>query len=421
MGYSKIIVAGLWSCMTITYAQSTMETATEATDGIIMVNMDERKMAMTATDAQAIASYWTSAKMAKAKPMQMPKVVIKSDSLLFPLTTQESDEQALPGYSPGCPPKAKNCDTAPRTVSSESLLSSESVAHGDLIQPMHGTKPVNPKNGPYGPFQRWREAEPITAYPKSTIGILFYTLNGRDASCSASVINRSTLITAGHCSSDGKGHLATNQLFCPSYANGANPARGCWAVIGRVVSGRWHTLGDADYDYSCLVTATTGTKIADKIGNVTGWLAHAWNFPPSQAERTFGYPGVSPFTGGTLQTTASAEWYTYDSTSGRQLSKIIGSDLTGGSSGGPWILGWTGGLGETPDTDASSATDPLNNAVNGVNSHSRCLVNCNTPPTTTSGLFWQEMSSPPFRNTTSDNEESEDIIAACFAHSNNNP
>jgi hypothetical protein len=48
-----------------------------------------------------------------------------------------------------------------------------------------------------------------------------------------------------------------------------------------------------------------------------------------------------------------------------------------------------------------------------VNSHKRCSVNCNNPPTTTTGVFWQEMTSPPFRNTAA-GDESEDILQVCF-------
>jgi V8-like Glu-specific endopeptidase len=388
--------------MTITYAQPQIAEDTDGGGG-----------AQATVDAQAIASYWTSAKMANAKPMPTPMVIVDSVSLTFPPVSQESDEPAVPGYSPGCQPNASNCNNASRTLSSQVSLSSSSEAPGDLIQPIHGTKPVNPKNGPYGPFQRWKEAEPITAYPKSTIGKLFFTLNGRNFVCSASVINRSTLITAGHCNSDGASHFATNRLFCPSYTAGAHPTRGCWTVIDSKTSAGWHTAGNPDNDYACLITNPTGQKVANKIGNVTGWLGRAWNFASSQAERTFGYPQAAPFNGKRLQTTASTEWYTHDFRAGGQVSKIIGSDLTGGSSGGPWILGWTGGLTETADTDTSGVTDPGNNWVNGVNSHKRCLSNCNTPPTTTSGVFWQEMTSPPFRNTTA-GDESEDIIKVCF-------
>ncbi|MSQ47668.1 MAG: hypothetical protein EXR78_04635 [Deltaproteobacteria bacterium] len=412
MRYSKAIIGvGLWSVVTITNVQAQDGPVSEGTAG----------------QAQAAASYWTPERMANAKPMPTPTVNVTSLSLAFPPASQEGNELAVPGYVPGCRPNASNCSPTARTLSSQDALSSESAAPGDLLQPMHGTKPTNPLSGPYGPFQRWREASPITAYPKSTVGKLFFTLNGQDFTCSASVIGRSTLITAGHCSSDGDQTFADNQLFCPSFNVVADSMRGCWSVVISWVSGPWHFSGDPDYDYACLVTATVGTKIPNKIGNVTGTLGRAWNLASSQAERTFGYPAAAPFTGRTLQTTASTEWYTHDFIAGNQISKIIGSDLTGGSSGGPWILGWTGGLAETVDTDGSNfATDPGTNWVNGVNSHKRCLVRCSpntnpqTPPTTTSGTFWQEMTSPPFRSSTTDLNESEDVIRLCLAHANNN-
>ncbi len=418
MRYSKTIIGtGLWSVMAITNVH--------AQNGPILEGTTVQAQA---AQAQATASYWTPARMASAKPMPTPTVTVTSFSLAFPPASQEGDELAVPGYVPGCPPNASNCSPVARTLSSQDAFSSESTAPGDLLQPMHGTKPINPLSGPYGPFQRWREASPITAYPKSTVGKLFFTLPIGNRVCSASVIGRSTLITAGHCNSNGAGVFATNRLFCPSFNGTPDPVRDCWSVVTSVVSSQWHNSGDPDYDYSCLVTATTGRRVANKIGNITGTLGRAWNFASSQAERTFGYPQAAPFTGTTLQTTASTEWYTHDFRAGNQISKIIGSDLTGGASGGPWILGWTGGLTETADTDGSLATDPGTNWVNGVNSHKRCLVNCSpntnpqTPPTATSGTFWQEMTSPPFRfGSTTDLNESEDVIRICLANANNNP
>lgn len=413
MKFSKsILLIGLMAAINTSYGAT-------PTGGVVSEQeVLGKSAAALASTSQTVAAFWTKARMDGAKPMPTPVVPVSAASLSTAPIVQETLEVADPGFVPGCKPTAKNCDPRPRKLLMQSGLASATQSFGDLMQPMHGDKPINPKDGPYGPFQRWREAESITAYPKSTVGKLFFSLGGQNWVCSASVIGRSTLITAGHCNSDGAGHFATNRLFCPSYLNGANASRGCWTVVTSAVSNPWHNGGDPDYDYSCLVTATTGTVVANKIGNVTGTLGRAWNWNPSQAVRTFGYPQAAPFTGGTLQTTASTEWYTHDFTVGGQISKIIGSDLTGGSSGGPWILGWTGGMAETADTDASSATDPGNNWVNGVNSHKRCVSNCNAP-TTTTGVFWQEMTSPPFRNTTSDINESEDVIGLCLANINN--
>lgn len=367
--------------------------------------------------AMSAADYWTPERMETARPREA-NIPVSPQSIGAPVTIERSAAPAVPGYVQGCRPNAPQCDTSPRTLSSEALMSLSIQPAGDLLMPMHGAKPANPLSGPYGPFQRWREAESIAAYPKSTIGKLFFTLDGGNWVCSASVIGGSTLITAGHCNSNGRGGFATNRLFCPSWNGGPRPGRGCWTVISSAVATAWHTGGNPDSDYACLITNPVGQVVANKIGNVTGTLGRAWNFPPSQAEMTFGYPQGAPFTGATLQATASPEWYTHDFVAGGQVSKVIGSDLTGGSSGGPWILGWTGGLPETADTDGSIATDPGGNWVNGVNSHKRCVGNCNSPPTNVSGVFWQEMTSPPFMNTAAVGE-TEDVIASCFANGGN--
>jgi V8-like Glu-specific endopeptidase len=363
--------------------------------------------------AMAVSEYWTPERMEAATPRDA-MVPVSPQSIGAPVSIESIGVPAVPGFVQGCRPNAA-CDTTPRTLSLEALTSLSSQSPGDLLMPMHGTKPANPLSGPYGPFQRWREAESIASYPKSTIGKLFFTLDGRNWVCSASVIAASTLITAGHCNSNGRGAFATNRLFCPSWNGGPRPGRGCWTVVSSAVASAWHNGGNPDSDYSCLITNPVGQVVANKIGNVTGTLGRAWNFPASQAEMTFGYPQGAPFNGATLQATASTEWYTHDFVAGAQVSKIIGSDLTGGSSGGPWILGWTGGLPETADTDGSLATDPGGNWVNGVNSHKRCVANCNSPPTSTSGVFWQEMTSPPFMNTAAGGE-TEDVIASCLAN-----
>ena len=371
-----------------------------------------RAQSQLATQAASVGSYWTPERMRAAKPMPTPARVVSASALLADSSSVDEGLAAAgaePGFANGCRPGAVNCSSVERVISPDSAAYAAMLG---IAQPQHGAKPANPLNGPYGPFQRWSEHDSITAYPKSTIGKLFFTLPGQgNFVCSASVINRNTLITAGHCNSNGNGTFATNRLFCPSWKDGQNPTRGCWTIVNSKTSAGWHTSGDPDRDYACLVTSPRGTVNPNMIGTVTGWLGRAWNFASTQAERTFGYPQAAPFNGNRLITTASTDWYTHDFTPGGQVSKIIGSDLTGGSSGGPWILGWAGA--EFADTDGSSATDPGSNWVNGVNSHKRCSVNCNTPPTTTTGVFWQEMTSPPFRNTAA-TDESEDILQVCF-------
>jgi hypothetical protein len=293
-----------------------------------------------------------------------------------------------------------------------------------------GTAPINPRDGPYGPFQRWTMEGNYLPWARAIHGKLFFSLSGGNWVCSGTVIGRSTIATAGHCNSDGAGSFATNRLFCPSYYNptpftGApHPARGCWAVTASKTSSNWHLSGDPDYDYACLVTNVTGTVVANKIGNVTGWAGRAWNWT-DVPEITFGYPQEAPFLGNTIQMVASVDWYSWDATAGGQVSKVIGSDLTGGASGGGWFLSWRAPGAEIADTDATGNTDPAGAQngpyINGVNSHKRCVTNCNNPPGVAAGIFWQEMTSPPFRSDPADPDDSEDVFAICLAHANNNP
>ncbi len=352
--------------------------------------------------------------MAGAQPMSTPAIVV-DDALLSPLAVvpNEPDDLAKPGFAPGWAPGQGRQPEGDEAYEFADFTGDGVPSPLKAVgQPEHGTAPSNPQTGPYGPFQRWTLIEPIKNYPKSTHGKLFFSLNGGNFVCSATVIHRNTLITAGHCNSDGDGTFATNRLFCPSWKDGAS-SRGCWTVVNSKTSAGWHNNGDPDYDYACLVTSPTGTVNNRPVGNAVGWLGRSWNWPAAQAVRTFGYPQAAPFSGGRLQTTASTEWYSFHFTGGGQISKIIGSDLTGGSSGGSWILGFQQGSQEFPDTDGRSATDPGRNWVNGVNSHKRCRTTCQSPPTATNGVFWQEMSSPPFRRTNA-GDESEDIVSVCF-------
>jgi len=365
------------------------------------------------SDATTVAlEYWTPQRMASAQAMPLPmKVLQPGNGNGQQRRMSDLERGAVNGLPPGGGPYVE-----------------QKTSFGVLAAPQtFGAAPTDPLNGPYGPFQRWTMEGNYTPSWRAIHGKLFFSLPVGNFVCSATVIGRSTVATAGHCNSDGAGTFATNRLFCPSYYNptpltGAPfPGRGCWGVTTSVVGGPWHNGGDPDYDYACLVMNTTGDTVANKIGNVTGWAGRAWNFT-DVPEMVFGYPQAAPFHGNTIQQVAGPDWYSWDATAGGQVSKIMGNDLTGGASGGGWFIGWRAPTDEIADTDGSNNTDPgtAGPFINGVNSHKRCRTNCNTPPTATAGVFWQEMSSPPFRSDANDASDSEDVFAICLAHANNN-
>jgi hypothetical protein len=365
---------------------------------------------LSAAEAQAIQAYWTPTAMATAVPMTPPERLVENLPSQQSLPVIKGDPGFVNGWQPGSGAYVERIQTFSRAELS-------SVA----LPQAFGVPPTNPLSGPYGPFQRWSMHGTYVLWPRSIHGKLFFSFGASNFVCSATVIGRSTIATAGHCVSNGAGTFATNVLFCPSYNQGGpNTSRGCWATVSLTTSGAWHSSGDPDFDYACGVTAVTGTVIANKIGNVTGWAGRAWNWVDVPVV-TFGYPQAAPFGGTIIQQTASVEWYNVDFTAGTQVSKVIGSDLTGGASGGGWFLSWRHPSVEVADSDGNNGTDPAggNNGpfINGVNSHKRCSVHCGSPPNATQGLFWQEMTSPQFRN--DGTGDSEDVFAVCLAHGNN--
>jgi len=364
--------------------------------------------------AQAVMDYWTAERMAEAQAMPVPSMVVTDTGASSVVRQSLGTPGAVDGHPPG---------GGPFVPKEHKFKASEQQAAMAAPQTF-GVPPANPLSGPYGPFQRWSMEADYKTWPRSVHGKLFFSLNGGNWVCSATAINRSTIATAGHCVSDGAGNFGSNWMFCPSYLQtGVNPLRGCWAGNGgAVTSTAWHFSGEPDYDYACVVTALTGTVIADKLGNVTGWTGRAWNWGIDVMETTFGYPQEAPFNGTIIEETVSPEWYGIDFVAGGQVSKVIGSDLTGGSSGGGWIMGWRHPSAEVADTDGNTYTDAgsANLWLNGVNSHKRCVQTCASPPTAAAGIFWQEMTSPPFANNAAIGGESEDVFAACFASANNN-
>ncbi len=398
---------------------------------------DEGPVIMKPTDReqrQSIQEYWTPERMKNAIPKPfpaLPQVMTNDQKEGVPASTGPQPD-ALPGLSPGWRPGGgpQPGPGALIELSPGDPVYASSTGGNQLQTSPPFAPPANPTDfGNYAPFNRftWHGGNYLI-YPISVVGKLFFTQNGQNFVCSASVINRSTLATAGHCVHAGSGGVAgwsSNLLFCPSFnPGGVNPARGCWSWLLIATSFQWFNAGNIDRDYGCIVTPAAGTLIANRVGNVTGWSGRAWNWPTRQSTIAWGYPAAAPFAGNRIVTAFSTEWYQLNrNASESQLSKYIGNDMTGGSSGGPWWISMVHNNLEYADTDGSNLTDPVQTAgfgktpfINGVNSHKRC-TQANCPA---GSIFTQEMGSPQFRNTAADINESEDVFATCFNNGGTN-
>jgi V8-like Glu-specific endopeptidase len=185
----------------------------------------------------------------------------------------------------------------------------------------------------------WTSAEittPYTQAPTSTHGKVFFTLGGGDYVCSGTALlsgNKSTVWTAGHCVNEGPGAFATNWQFVPAYKDGSAPL-GVYVAENLLTPTAWKNSGDFSYDLGAAVVAPAGgTALTDRVGG----RGIAFNTSRSQTYNSYGYPAAPPFTGERLWRCNSPLQTSDNSANPATLG--IGCDMTGGSSGGGWIVG----------------------------------------------------------------------------------
>jgi len=196
------------------------------------------------------------------------------------------------------------------------------------------------------PFTRYKNFANYKLFPYVTVGKLFFTQYGSNYVCSASSIGNYAIWTAGHCVHAGDnsaGGWSYNVVFVPAYKNGAAP-KGQWSASYLTVMTAWFTSMDYRYDMggATLYTNASGYKISQIVGN----LGFAYNMSSNLHWFQLGYPAGAPFTG--LYQIINTSSYAYSDTSmGTPYPIGVGSDLTGGSSGGPWIYKFFGTAGAT--------------------------------------------------------------------------
>jgi V8-like Glu-specific endopeptidase len=169
-----------------------------------------------------------------------------------------------------------------------------------------------------------------------TTGKVFFTLGGSNYVCSGSSVtsgNESVVLTAGHCLHEGPGSYATNFAFVPAYDDGARPF-GTFVATDLYTTQQWAASGDFVYDVGFAVVApVSGATLTDTVGGQgIGFDASRTDF-----RYAFGYPAARPYDGSDLIHCA-----------GNLKSDPYGSDtlgmtcdMTGGSSGGPWLSGFS--------------------------------------------------------------------------------
>jgi V8-like Glu-specific endopeptidase len=195
------------------------------------------------------------------------------------------------------------------------------------------------------PFTRHEVLCSYSIYPYRTIGKLFFEQGGGKYVCSAASIGNYAIWTAGHCVHAGNGQSSgwsTRVVFVPAYLDGKAPY-GQWPASYLWTTTSWYKNGIPNGLCRDMGGAVLFPQNEKKISQVVGWLGFAWNWSRFQHWHELGYPAASPFNGQRMQEVEAS--YAYSDAGLKCDPKPVGtgSDLTGGSSGGPWI--WMFGRG----------------------------------------------------------------------------
>lgn len=303
--------------------------------------------------SQTILDYWTPERMLNAKPMPLPRVdfnSINESKLTNPLANEPSvSKDSFPPtvqIKPDMKPLYK--------VITQSLSENETYSKLD--------------NGSSNLQFSSSQLVPISAdltFPYSAVGKLFFTIpNEGNFVCSASVIDNRVVLTAGHCvhsGANGQNGFHKNWMFIPAFRDGAAPLQR-WTAVFADSTSTWKTGGGGvpnAADYGMLeMSDNVVNSTTQKIGNVTGKLGFATQKLTPNHAHLLGYPCNLDNCQKMHQITAQ------NGPAGGSNTVRYGSDMAGGSSGGPWVQNF--GIAAGGQT---GGRNPLMNKVIGVTSY----------------------------------------------------
>jgi hypothetical protein len=190
-------------------------------------------------------------------------------------------------------------------------------------------------------------------------GKVLFTMGGSNYICSGTTTTdrrsgASIVLTAGHCAYDETARaFATNWMFIPNFD--ASPTYtcsatkyGCWSATALVVhrgyasAGGFNTQATA-HDWAFAVVQgggkTTGSTLVLDATVPTFGISFG-TVATGDRLAAFGYPAAGKFRGADLRYCAGN---VFQDSSNQNLTWGMACDMTGGSSGGPWLEG----IGET--------------------------------------------------------------------------
>lgn len=182
--------------------------------------------------------------------------------------------------------------------------------------------------------------------PLAATGKVFFTMGATNYVCSGSLITeattgRSIVLTAGHCVWENKavGAWATNFIFIPAYDS--NPVNNCESSPDRclVATALVASLGfTSQTSFSTQATTYDWAFAAVEESGESGFNLAVDAFSNSATAYAFGYPAATPYSGNDLVYCAGP--ISPDPNNGGRTWGLS-CKMTGGSSGGPWLAGFS--------------------------------------------------------------------------------
>jgi V8-like Glu-specific endopeptidase len=262
---------------------------------------------------EKVRDYWTAARMRNAIPAVVPSI------------------------------SAPDAATGPDRLGP----GADRIGPSRVVEPTRPTtaalSPANAKRG--GLHKRVRHPR---RYPNRTHGKVFFTSGAVDYVCSGTVVrapSRSLVWTAGHCVYEPGilgGGFVRNFEFVPGYRKGHRPF-GEWPARKLQSTSQWKNSGGLFSDDGTPFdegAATVAARHGKHIQNVVGARGIAFNTKRNHTYRAYGYPAEAPpaeFDGRHLFSCTSP-YGGADNAYGNPPPMRITCDMTGGSSGGGWVV-----------------------------------------------------------------------------------
>lgn len=270
-----------------------------------------------------------------AKPLPMPVADIP------PMSQSEAIRHApdplmlygTPKFLPGSVGSGKEDPiqlAPPKPLQQKDAIVPEEFTPDDLPYTTSRVNAENDYTAQYSPFR--------------AAGKLFITKAGASSTCSASLIQRGLVVTAAHCVVDyGTRNFAKSAEFVPAWNNGTAPY-GKSEVSNFVVPLRYVNGTDCDAKGVICADDIAILTLRNFLGDSTGYFGvgydgYGFTAAGQALIDQLGYPGA--LDSGQLMERNDSQ----GSISGADFNNtIIGSLLTHGASGGPWVVN----LGVTP-------------------------------------------------------------------------